>query len=141
MEPVLTDSDPQPSKNSLDPFTLPRGAGTADLWTMKTNVFEPGYEEEVANLDERWSLLAPFFESHGYYLYSMAPGTHGFTLLPPQQVLSSKEKDPLNPYPYARRVYEDEIEVIFGAEPVCPFLYLHALWLNHLSETATTACA
>lgn len=87
---------------------------------MKTEPFEAGFQEELSKHDGRWSSLAPFFESHGYHLYSMAPDKNGYSSLPPSDVPSSKDRDPADPYPYARRPYKDEeFSITFATEPVC----------------------
>lgn len=96
-----------------------------DSWTMKADVFDAGYNEEVRAWDKRWQFLAPFFETHGYYLYSLAAGTRGYTHLPPSGVSSSKEEDPSDLYPYARRAYTDEDSIKFSTEHVCA-LFFHS---------------
>lgn len=72
------------------------------------------YGKEARAIQSAWKFLEPFFASRGYALYRSQP-TRIFDLLPtPATKFAKPRVDPT--FPYARRAYESDEEMLFNFE-------------------------
>ncbi|EAU85342.2 other/AgaK1 protein kinase [Coprinopsis cinerea okayama7 len=83
-------------------------------WTTKFNGDIKVLQREVPIIHNQWNSLAPFFESHGYYLYESLDKALKFSLAArPRQSFECQEYINEPEYPYARRVIAREEVVPF----------------------------
>lgn len=92
-----TSNQPEPHLQNdyhlpLDPKSWSRPPGI--------NAAGEAFQNTLCEVAGRWKYLAPFFQSHGYYLYQWR---FGISTIPSQVIPSPINPDQLDAYPYGRR--------------------------------------
>lgn len=81
-------------------------------WTV-SNEFNPELlRAEVAACRKAWDYLEPIFASHGYTFYKLFTPSGSLLIANPSG--PEVQADNLPTYPYARRVYDKDIQMLFS---------------------------